>query len=403
MHPSEISQLIDSLQKRESEIVARVETWSNVNSGTDNSEGVAEMADLLQAELKLLTSDVERIVLPDVVEVDDLGNEVERPIGPALRAVLRPDAPVQVLLSGHLDTVFPADHPFQKVSRNGNRLIGPGVADMKGGLVVMLEALSVLENSPERDQMGWEVFLNPDEEIGSPRSAPYLREAAGRHQFGLAFEPALPDGNLVSGRWGTGNFTVRSEGKSAHVGRAFAEGRNGIVALAEWIREANALNHRNGVIVNIGRIVGGGALNIVPDRAACGLNVRVENEKRMHEIESELRAISLKTAREHDVKIDFQGTFGRPPKPVTPELEKMLNAFAICAQEIGFELGWRITGGGSDGNILASAGLPTVDSLGVRGGGIHTSSEFLEIDSLVERSALTGIFLIKAARGEIVF
>src|SRR5690625_883383 len=307
MDVRKIARLLSKLKKREGEMIERVQTWSNINSGSSNADGVSKMADLLQQELAELTSEVEQIALPLVVREDEEGNRKELRLGPAVRAAARRNAPIQVLLSGHFDTVFDRQHPFQKVEKAENRLIGPGVADMKGGLVVMIEALRILEESPERERIGWEVFLNPDEEIGSLQSAVFLREAAARHDFGLAFEPALPDGDLVSGRWGTGNFRISVSGKPAHVGREFEKGRNAIAALADWISRVHLLNERSGVIANIGRISGGGALNVVPETSVCGMNLRVESEKILEEVEKELAEISRQIEEKHEVKIDFGG------------------------------------------------------------------------------------------------
>lgn len=402
MEAGEFSAVLASLAERTEGIVDRIMSWSNVNSGSYHAEGVGRMASVLAGELETLTPDVRQFSLPEAEETRDAGTCVRREVGPAVRAVCRPEAPVQVFLSGHLDTVFPREHSFQKARREGNRLIGPGVADMKGGLAVMVEALRLLENSPERERIGWEVLLGPDEEIGSPQSGPLLVEAAARHQVGLVFEPALPDGKLVSGRLGTGNFLVRVKGRPVHAGRDFFQGRSAVVALAEMVTGFHALNREGGPIVNVGRIVGGEALNIVPAAAACRLNVRVATVEQARRTEEELRAIASGVAKRAEVEVDITGAFGRPPKPITPALELMLEEFRRCARQLGFELGWAPTGGGSDGNNLAAAGLPTVDSLGVRGGGMHTSDEFLCVDSIAERISLCFCFLQKMARGDLV-
>src|SRR5699024_10097808 len=142
-----------------------------------------------------LGCNVQRHPLAPATGINDDGESRPRPLGDAFSFVQRPEAPVQVLLVGHLDTVFAPDHPFQSVREiEGNRLNGPGVADLKGGLIVMHAALEAIEQSPWRDAIGWRVLLNPDEEIGSPGSAPLLAEAAQHADAGLIFEPAMPDG-----------------------------------------------------------------------------------------------------------------------------------------------------------------------------------------------------------------
>lgn len=401
MIPDEISRLLALLPKREEEICAGIVAWSNVNSGSTHVDGVARMAALMSAQLERLTPNVVQFTLPETEELRDDGRRVPLSLGPGVRAVCRPDAPVQILLSGHLDTVFPRDHPFQEARGESGRLIGPGVADMKGGLAVMIESLRLLESAPFRSRLGWEVILNPDEEIGSPGSAAVLAEAAARHRAALVFEPALPDGSLVSGRPGTGNFLVRVTGRPAHAGRDFASGRSAIVALARMIPGFHELNREPGMIVNVGRLSGGGALNIVPETASCWINVRVDSVEDASRADECIRNIATESGRD-GVVVEVDGTFSRPPKLVTPALTAMLEQFQHCAGELGFDLGWGTTGGASDGNNLAAAGLVTADGLGVRGGGIHTSDEFLEIDSVAERISLCSYFLLRLARGDFV-
>ncbi len=394
---------VDELRAREEEIVARIVQWANRNSGSKNAEGVTRFALKMVKALEPLTPAVEQISLPPAEEIADDGSIVRFALGPAVRAVCRPGAPIRVLLAGHLDTVFEGDHPFQRARQMGEQLIGPGVTDMKGGLAVMLEALRLLEKAPGREHIGWEVLLTPDEEIGSPRSAALLREAAGRCSLGLVFEPALPDGGLVAARAGSGNFLVRVQGRAAHAGRQFEHGRNAIVAVSKIVGELHALNEREGLTVNVGRVSGGGALNIVPDAAACRLNVRAVTAELARSAEEAIGAIANEVAERHEVEVAVDGAFQRPPKPLTPAVEAMLHDFRECARDLGWKapLTWGATAGGSDANILGAAGLPVVDGLGVRGGGMHTDQEFLWIDSLRERIPLAALYLVKLARGAI--
>ena len=155
----------------------------------------------------------------------------DRPLGAALRQTVRPEAPVQVVLTGHYDTVFAPGGGFQGVvTRPDGALHGPGVADMKGGLSVMLAALQAFEGHPAAVNLGYQVLLSPDEEIGSPGTAPLLAAMAAKSHVGMTYEPAMPDGALAGARKGSGNFHVVVRGRSAHVGRAFDEGRNAVTA-----------------------------------------------------------------------------------------------------------------------------------------------------------------------------
>jgi glutamate carboxypeptidase len=388
---------------RHDAMVQQVLDWSHINSGSLNIAGLDAMRAALVDAFAPLDGKTEEITLAPMREVDSAGNEVEVPLGKALRIVKRPDAPYRVLLSGHMDTVFAVDHPFQHTVRlDDNTLNGPGVADLKGGLAVMLSALEALERSPFADNVGWEVLLNSDEEIGSPGSAPLLAESARRSQIGLIYEPALADGTLAGARKGSGNFTAVVRGKAAHAGREHHLGRNAIVALADFICAIDAFNgQRPGVTVNPGRIEGGGALNIVPDLAIGRFNVRVADTDEMTWVERQLRRIGAEIHEREGFAFSLHGGFGRAPKALSPANLELFHCFAECGVELGVPVDWKPTGGCCDGNNLAAAGLPNIDTLGVRGGGIHSSDEFVLLDSLTERARLSALFLMKLGAGKL--
>jgi glutamate carboxypeptidase len=267
---------------------------------------------------------------------------------------------------------------------------------------VLLTALEALERSPWADGVSWEVLLNPDEEIGSPGSAALLDDAALNNDVGLLFEPALTDGSLVGERPGSGGFAVVVRGKAAHAGREPHLGRNAINALAEFIVDLNAFpaDHPE-VIVNVGAIKGGGPVNIVPDLAICRFNARVTTDDARGTFEAFLSELASTFNARDGISLEVHGRFGRPPKPVEGRTLELLRAVVGCAGDMGLALQWRASGGTSDGNNLVAAGLPTVDSLGVRGGGIHSSDEFVFVDSLAERARLTALLLMKLGAGDI--
>ncbi len=216
-------------------MLAQVLRWSAVNSGSRNLAGLAEVAGLLADAFAALPGE---LALRDPAPADAVasdGTVVEVEHGRNLHLRVRPEAPVQLLFTGHMDTVFDADHPFQALSwREPGVLNGPGVADMKGGLAVMLAALRAIEASPAAVRLGYEVGVNSDEEVGSPGSAPLIVAAARGKQAGFTYEPAaLPDGTLAGARPGSGNFSIRIEGRSAHAGRNPEEGRNAVLAAAD--------------------------------------------------------------------------------------------------------------------------------------------------------------------------
>ena len=209
--------------------------WTAVNSGSRNLAGLERMADLLVDAFSTLPG-LLRLERPATVKtVDSKGREVAIEHGRHLRLTVRPTAPVQLLLTGHMDTVYALDHPFQETRWIEDGVLnGPGVADMKGGIAVMLAALKAVERSKLADRVGYEVLINSDEEVGSPSSAALLAETARGKQAALTYEPAaLPDGTLAGARPGSGNFDFVVKGRSAHAGRNPQDGRNALVAAAE--------------------------------------------------------------------------------------------------------------------------------------------------------------------------
>lgn len=369
---------------------------ASLNSGSRNLEGLARNADLLTEQFAPL-GPLRRTELPPDRVVDPQGELASLPVGQLLTLSLRPEAERRILLVGHYDTVFGADHPFQHVHRDGDdRLRGPGVADLKGGLIAMRHALEVLEDHgvlSEGDQpVGIDVLVNPDEEIGSPGSRSALAAAAGRAEVGLVYEPALPDGSLVSGRKGSGNYALVVRGREAHAGREPHLGRNAIVAMAAAVQAIADLDDAMpGATVNVGTIRGGTSNNIVPALAVVDVNIRITERAHAGWFDDRLRRIAADIDGADGFVATIHGGFGRIPKPVTPALEALLGRVADAGRRVGADLTWRTTGGCSDGNDLAAAGLVNVDTMGVHGGGIHSDGEWMRISSLVERASLTAL------------
>lgn len=378
------------------EMIDRLVRWADQNSGSLNGPGLRAMQALVRADFDRLPGVFSALPLDQSAPGAGSGEVM-------LRWRCRPKAPLQVLFNGHLDTVFGPESAFQHCTvLDEGRMRGPGVTDMKGGLVVLLAALTAFEACPWRERIGWEVLISPDEELGSPGSAAILADAARRHHLGLVFESSLPDGWMVRARMGVGMFRYRVRGRAAHVGRDFEAGRNAIEALSRIVLKATALNQQmEGVIVNVGRIGGGGPINVVPDLAEAVLNVRVWRASQMDELMGRLRACAEAVVKREGFAVEMEGGFSRGPKEVTPEVEGLFAAIQDSGRRISLDFGWRDTGGGSDGNILAMAGLPNVDSLGVHGEFIHSEKETVLVESLVERATLTAFFLMRLAKGEV--
>ncbi len=377
--------------------------WADVNSGTRNLPGLQEMLIVLENEFSALGGRSERVELdPQQLEYSP-DSAVQAHLGMALLIRKRPTANLRLFLCCHMDTVYPEDHPSQKSARIADNILrGPGVTDAKGGLVVMFTALEAFERCPWAEKVGWEILINPDEEIGSPGSAPLLIQAARRNHLGLVFEPSFPDGDLVGARKGSGNFTASVRGKAAHAGREPQLGRNAIDALARFIVGLRSLADSGGATTtNVGYVQGGGPLNVVPDLATCRFNVRVNTRDDQRLFEEGLSGLEEDINRIDGISIDVRGGFARPPKPLDASTIKLLQHVAECGRDLGLSLNWRPTGGACDGNNLAAAGLTTIDSLGVTGGDIHSPTEYVFVDSLTERAKLTALLLMKLAAGEI--
>jgi glutamate carboxypeptidase len=384
---------------KDAPMLDQVLPWAAINSGSGNLEGLAAMAGELADACGALPGTVELLDPEPVTKIDAQGRESMTEHGRNLLLTVRPKAPVQLLLTGHMDTVFGADHPFQNCQWLAPGILnGPGVADMKGGLAVMLAALRAFETSPDRDNLGYQVVFNSDEEVGSPGSAPLLARAARGKLAAFTYEPsALPDGTLAAARPGSGNFSLIVTGRSAHAGRNPQDGRNAVVAAADLALRLTALI-RPGLSVNCARIEGGGPNNVVPDHAVLRVNMRPLTPADEAFAAQALDSIITQVATAHDLHIHRHGSFGRPPKPVSAQGQRLLEMVRDCGRMLGQDIGWKDTGGVCDGNNIAACGVPVVDTMGVRGGSIHSAEEYLITESLGERAALSALLLCRLAR-----
>jgi glutamate carboxypeptidase len=371
----------------------RLIRWCNQNSGSHNFAGLDAMRALLAAEFaRLPGAAIESLLLA--------GTPAQ-----ALRIRVRPAAPVQLFFSGHYDTVYGPEDPFQRCEQLApDRLRGPGVIDMKGGLVVMLAALEAFERTAHGGRIGYEVLLNPDEEIGSHGASPFFVEAAARYQLGLIFEPARPNGDLVHSRKGTGNFTVTCHGRAAHAASGPRLGRNAIAALAEFLVAVHRLpDALPGVLLNIGHIRGGGpATNVVPDFAEAKLDVRITHLSDRAAVFTKLDEFAAPIRTREGYGLHIAGGFSRPPMERSATAEAAFAAWQQCAQELKLApFDWVHAGGASDANNLSAAGLPCLDGLGPIGDRLHSAEEWAHLPSLATRAELATRFLIKFAAGKI--
>ena len=384
------------------EMLALVEKWALINSGSYNLSGLELMRQALMERFDSLGAEKQVLELDNGEIVGDDGTVETVQYGKALLYRMRPEANRRVLLTGHYDTVFAKDHAFQTVDWiDDDTLHGPGVADMKGGLVVMLTALQALEASPLATKIGYDILLSPDEEVGSIGSAPLLAKHATSANFGMTFEAALADGTLAGARKGSGNFTAVFHGKAAHAGREFDQGVNAVAHMARFAADLHDLNDSlDDVTINVAMASGGTALNVVADQAMVRFNMRCWTVEGQKTAEAAVQKLVEKAERIDGLSVDLHGGFTRPPKPMTPQNEKLFQVVKDCGQDLGIAIAWRPTGGCCEGNNLAAVGLANVDTLGVRGGLTHSAGEFAMASSFVERARLSALILMKYANGD---
>ena len=379
------------IDSRQEDLLNNLMRLSEINSGTSKLEGIKKVAEYFGAYFSGTADSISEIQSQSREHTDISGNKIKEEFGNLLSFKKRTEAPIQVLLAGHMDTVFPLSHSFQTPKKlDENTLLGPGVADMKGGILVMLTALQAYEASNHSNQLGWRVILNADEETGSHGSVETLEAAATTADVGLIYEPALADGTLSRARKGSGNFTVVATGQAAHAGREYDQGRNAIMGLYSAAQKLEQLTElENGITVNIARISGGTAFNVVPAAAVLQFNVSCESVDRQHELDAKMKAAIHETAQQSEVALEISGGFSRPPKSISPANQLLMDWVVESGKQLDIDVQFKDTGGCCDGNNLAAVGLPNVDTLGVLGGQIHTADEFMLINSLTERAKLS--------------
>ncbi|MCR2833252.1 hydrolase [Parerythrobacter lacustris] len=375
--------------------------WSAINTGTANLDGLADLTGMLADAYSALPGDLELVEPAPVTAIDPDGREVERQFGRHMVLRVRPAAERRLLFTGHMDTVFPKDHPFQLQQwLDEDTLNGPGLADMKGGIAVILHALKAFEMSEDAHRIGYDVLINSDEETGSLASAPLIERLAQGKYAALTYEPsALPDGTLAHARGGSGNYSLTITGKSAHAGRNPQDGRNAIVAAAALVLGVKRLQ-REDCPVNPAKIDGGAANNVVPDHAVLRFNIRPRSPDDADRFETGLAMLIGEVQQAHEVSIHRHGGITRPPKTVDRRAQKLFDLVRNCGASLGQQIGWQPSGGVCDGNNIAACGIPVVDTMGVRGGAIHSPDEYMIVSSLRERAALSALVLHRLASGD---
>lgn len=385
------------------EMVDRTVSWAKTNTGSWNCEALRAFAPVVADAFSALDADVRLETAEPFETIKDDGQALVIDTGPIVRVAARPSAPVQIVMSGHYDTVYPPG-TFTDVKDLGDgRLNGPGLADMKGGLVVMLEALKAFEQGPLSRDLGYQIVITPDEEIGNFASAGALTQAAQSGALiGMTYEPAMETGAMSGGRKGSAVYDLVLSGRAAHAGRAKEDGRSALEAAAEFVVALEGLNGNDrGVSFNVGAIDGGGAVNIVPALAVVRFGARAPDLAAADWGQAQVEALMAKAVARDGISGHLHGGFYRPPKPRNRAQQALFAAVSGTGQALGLDITFQDTGGVCEGNNIFAAGVPNVDTLGVRGGRIHSVDEFVVTESFAERAGLSALLLNRLVDGRI--
>jgi glutamate carboxypeptidase len=383
--PAPLDDALSWLSGQREAMVALLAELVERNSFTGNREGVAAVAALLDPRLRRLGLSPETIP----------GGR----FGPHL-AFAGPAAGARVFLVGHLDTVHPPG-TFEGFRAEGDRGIGPGAFDMKGGLVVMIFALEALHRAALLARIPVGGMLVSDEESGSPESQPLLRERARGAACALVLESGRAGDLVVTRRKGGATVRAVAHGVAAHAGNEHEKGRNAIWALARFVDRAQALTDRGrGVTVNVGTFQGGTTKNTVPAEARCEVDLRFETPEDGARLEAELGRAAREAAVD-GTRIELERTGWRDPLVRTDASSALLREYLACAAASGLGTGEApMVGGGSDACTTGAMGIPSIDGLGPRGRGFHTHQEEVDLASLFPKAAALVRFLAGRAAGQ---
>ena len=357
-----------------------VERLVRCESPSTDKAAVDRLADLVGGELAAFGARVERLPQPRV------GDQLRAEVG---------EGPTQVLLLGHLDTVWPSGQlDSMPLRRDAGRLYGPGVFDMKAGIALGMLALRALGQPGLQGNRRAVLLLTSDEEIGSAASRARIETEADRSSAVLVLEPALPGGGVKTSRKGVGEYRVEARGVAAHAG---IEPERGVSAITEIAHQVLALEQlqdvARGVTVTVGRIEGGTRTNVVPPHAAIDVDVRVPTREDADLVAEGVGRLVPKLA---GASLSVTGGMNRPPLERSAGVVRLYTTAREIAAELGQELAEGGSGGGSDGNFTGARGVPTLDGLGAIGGGAHAADEHVELEPLPWRAALVAGLILRA-------
>jgi glutamate carboxypeptidase len=355
-----------------------------INSFTENVEGGRKVAGMLEELYDIDGLDAHRV--PSTRFADHL----------VISSAWTTTGKAPIALVGHLDTVFPPG-TFEGFKRDGDLARGPGVLDMKGGLVVVAWALKALAEAGVLQELpGLRLVIVADEEVGSPEGQGIIRSNIAGARGALVFEAGRKNDLVITRRKGTGAVTVTAHGKAAHAGNAHKEGANALWALARLVDRAQGLtDYARGVTVNVGKVTGGTSKNTVPDRAEALIDLRFETRADGEALVEALRQAAEECAASvQGTRIELEGGIARLPLERTPASAALMESYGEAAAASGLGHGEAgLIGGGSDASTSHAMGIASIDGLGPRGIGFHTKDEQIEIRTLVQKAQALARFL----------
>lgn len=357
----------------------------NIDCGTLTVDGIDVVATLMAQKYLDLGWNVKRI---------DCGIA-----GTGLEVRNKPQADhIDVMLIGHMDTVFPVGTAAARpMTHDDERAYGPGVSDMKSGLLSVVYALRDLDPTA-LDALSICVCMNPDEEIGSLHSETWLKSVAINAKHVLVAEAARADGSLVKARKGMARYRLSFHGKAAHAGNEPQNGRSAITEMAHWILAINAMtDFESGTTLNAGVVSGGAGANIVPDFAEVVVDVRFWDNDEYAAVDAQIRTL-IETPFIDGVTITVEREAHKPSMVPSPQTEVLMAQVEAVGKELGIDITWQAVGGGSDANLTAVLGIPTLDGLGPIGAGFHSEDEWLDLASIEPRIRLLQQVLVKIAQ-----
>ncbi|KGR79402.1 carboxypeptidase [Ureibacillus manganicus DSM 26584] len=361
--------------EKKNEMLQLIEQLVNIDSGSYYKKGVDQVGSILKEKYEELGFVV------DVKEEKEFGNNM------VIQHKNAKDP--KIILVAHMDTVFPegtvANRPFHI---EGSRAYGPGVVDMKASQVELIYAIKALQKIDSKSVENIQIILNGDEEIGSITSRPLIEKHSIGKEYALIMEPARKDGSLVTARRGGGRYEIVVKGVAAHSGIEPEKGRSAIEELAYKIIQLHKLNdHEKGISVNVGIIEGGSSVNTVSANAVAHVDIRISEMEQASYLEDKIKEICSTTVVS-GTEIHLEGAINRPPMVFNEKTEQLLHIIEDVGGEIGLKVKNTATGGGGDASFTSATGVATVDGLGPVGGNAHSEEEYLEIDTLPERTLL---------------